>query len=79
VIGGWVDTRAGLDAVVKRKITSPHRKSNPRTPIVQPVAQRYIIISSSSSSHDNDDDKNDDDDENDDNNNNTAGPTGSSV
>jgi hypothetical protein len=30
-----------LDAVVKRKITSPHRKSNPRTPIVQLVAQRY--------------------------------------
>jgi hypothetical protein len=28
-------------AVVKRKIHSPHRESNPRTPIVQPVAQRY--------------------------------------
>jgi len=27
--------RVGLDAVVKRKITSPHRESNPRTPIVQ--------------------------------------------
>jgi len=26
--------------VVKRKIPSPHRESNPRTPIVQPVAQR---------------------------------------
>jgi hypothetical protein len=33
--------RAVLDAVVKRKIPSPHRKSNPRIPIVQPGAQRY--------------------------------------
>jgi len=33
--------RAVLDAVVKRKIPSPHRESNLRTPIVQPVAQRY--------------------------------------
>jgi hypothetical protein len=33
--------RAVLDAVVKRKIPSPRRESNPRTPIVQPVAQRY--------------------------------------
>jgi hypothetical protein len=40
-IGGWVGPRAGLDAVVKRKIPSLRRKSNPRTPIVQPVAQRY--------------------------------------
>jgi hypothetical protein len=32
---------AVLDAVVKRKIPSPRRKSNPRIPIVQPVAQRY--------------------------------------
>jgi hypothetical protein len=40
-IGGWVGPRAGLDAVVKRKIRSPRRESNPRTPIVQPVAQRY--------------------------------------
>jgi hypothetical protein len=36
-----VSTRAVLDAVVKRKIPSPRRKSNPRVPIVQPVAQRY--------------------------------------
>jgi hypothetical protein len=36
-IGGWVGSRA----VVKRKIPSPRRESNPRTPIVQPVAQRY--------------------------------------
>jgi len=27
--------------VVKRKIPSPHQESNPRTPIVQPVAQHY--------------------------------------
>jgi hypothetical protein len=37
-IGGWVGPRAVLDRVVKRKIPSPRRKSNPRTPIVQPVA-----------------------------------------
>jgi hypothetical protein len=30
-----------MDAVVKRKIPSPRRESNSRTPIVQPVAQRY--------------------------------------
>jgi hypothetical protein len=40
-IGGWVGPRTVLDAVVKRKIPSPRRESNPRTPIVQPVAQRY--------------------------------------
>jgi hypothetical protein len=40
-IGGWVGPRAVLDAMVKRKIPSPRRESNPRTPIVQPVAQRY--------------------------------------
>jgi hypothetical protein len=40
-IGGWVGPRAVLDAVVKRKIPSPCQESNPRTPIVQPVAQRY--------------------------------------
>jgi hypothetical protein len=40
-IGGWVGRRAVLDAVVKRKIPSPCRESNPRTPIGQPVAQRY--------------------------------------
>jgi hypothetical protein len=40
-IGGWADPRAGLDTVVKRKIPSPRRESNPRTPIVQPVAQRH--------------------------------------
>jgi hypothetical protein len=32
--------RAVLDAVVKRKIPSPRRKSNPRILIVQPIAQR---------------------------------------
>jgi hypothetical protein len=40
-IGGWVGSRAILDAVVKRKIPSPRRESNPRTRIIQPVAQRY--------------------------------------
>jgi hypothetical protein len=38
-MGGWVGPRAVLDAMVKRKIPSPLRESNPRTPIVQPVAQ----------------------------------------
>jgi len=36
-IGGWVGPRAVLDAVVKRKIPSTRRESNPRTLIVQPV------------------------------------------
>jgi hypothetical protein len=40
-IGGWVGSRAVLDAVVKRKIPSPRLESNLRTPIVKPVAQRY--------------------------------------
>jgi hypothetical protein len=40
-MGGWVDPRAVLDALVKRKIPSPRRESNSRTPIVRPVAQRY--------------------------------------
>jgi hypothetical protein len=34
-IGGWVGPRDVLDAVVKRKIPSHRRESNPRTPIVQ--------------------------------------------
>jgi len=28
---------------VKIKILSPRRESNPRTPIVQPVAQRFML------------------------------------
>jgi hypothetical protein len=40
-LGGWMGPRAILDAVVKRKIPSPPPESNPRTPIVQPIAQRY--------------------------------------
>jgi hypothetical protein len=36
-----VDLRVVLDAVVKRYIPNPRRESNPRTPIVQLVAQRY--------------------------------------
>jgi len=34
-----VGPRAGLDAMVKIKIPKPHRESNPRSPIVQPVAR----------------------------------------
>jgi hypothetical protein len=36
-----VGPRAVLDAVVNRKIPSPRRETKPRTPIIQPVAQRY--------------------------------------
>jgi len=40
-IGGWVGPRAILDVVVKREIPSPCRVSNPRTLIIQPIAQCY--------------------------------------
>jgi hypothetical protein len=40
-IGGWMGPSAIVVAVVKRKIPSPRRESNRRTPIVQPVAQSY--------------------------------------
>jgi hypothetical protein len=40
-IGGWVGTRAVLDAVEKRKTHSPRRESNLRTPIVHPVPSRF--------------------------------------
>jgi hypothetical protein len=36
-----VGLKAVLDAVVKRKIPSLRRESNPVTPIGQPVAQCY--------------------------------------
>jgi hypothetical protein len=39
-----VGPRAILDAVVKRKIPSSSRESNPRTPIIQPVAQRWALL-----------------------------------
>jgi hypothetical protein len=42
-IGGWVGPTAVLDAAVKRKIPSPRRESNPRTPIVQPVAHWHTL------------------------------------
>jgi hypothetical protein len=44
-----VSPRAVLDAVMKRKIPSPSRESNPRTPIVQAVAQGYTVIKYSTS------------------------------
>jgi hypothetical protein len=37
---GWAAV-PGLDAVEKKKIPSPHRKSNPDYPIVQSVASHY--------------------------------------
>jgi hypothetical protein len=43
-IGGWVCLIAVLDTVMERKIPSPRRESNPRTPIVQPVTQRYTDV-----------------------------------
>jgi hypothetical protein len=43
-VGGWVGSRAFLDAVVKIKIPSPRRESNPRTLIVQPVARFRILL-----------------------------------
>jgi hypothetical protein len=36
-----VGPRAVLETVVKRKIPSPRRESNPGSLIVQPVTQRY--------------------------------------
>jgi hypothetical protein len=40
-IGGFMDPRAVMNAVVKRKIPSSCRELNPRTSIFQPAAQRY--------------------------------------
>jgi hypothetical protein len=40
-IEGWVGFRDVLDVVVKRKIPSSRWELNPKTPIVQPVAQCY--------------------------------------
>jgi hypothetical protein len=40
--GGRAGPRTVLEAVVKRKIPSPLRESNPRIPIIQPVGQRYV-------------------------------------
>jgi hypothetical protein len=37
-IGVWLGPRAVLDTVAKRKIPSPRRESDPRTPFVQPIA-----------------------------------------
>jgi len=39
-----VGRRAVLNVVVKRKIRSPRRESNPRTPIVHPVADKLLTI-----------------------------------
>jgi hypothetical protein len=40
-IGGWVGSRAGLDAGTKKKIICPCRGSNLNRPIVQPVVRHY--------------------------------------
>jgi hypothetical protein len=41
----WLSPGAVLDTVVKRKIPSPRRKSNLRTPIVQPIALSLYRLS----------------------------------
>jgi len=40
-----VGPRTVLDVVMKRKIPSPWQKLNPRTLIVQLVAQCYVAVS----------------------------------
>jgi hypothetical protein len=42
-----VGLRAVLNKVVKRKIPSPRRESNPRTPIVQPYVARMQEVRNS--------------------------------
>jgi hypothetical protein len=43
-IGDWVGPSTIQDAVMKSKIPSPRRESNPRTTIVQPVTSRYTDL-----------------------------------
>jgi hypothetical protein len=50
-IGGWVGPRAILDMVVKRKILCPCQELNPRTQIVQPVAQCYTYLAITALKH----------------------------
>jgi hypothetical protein len=40
-IGGWADTKTGLDCVEKRKISYILRESNPEFSVIQLVARRY--------------------------------------
>jgi hypothetical protein len=47
-IGGCLSPRAGLDAVVKRKIPSPCRDSNPRSSSPQPSSIQLSYLGSSS-------------------------------
>jgi hypothetical protein len=47
-----VGPRAVQNAVVKRKIPSPRWESNPRIPIVQPIAQQLYQLSYHGSSND---------------------------
>jgi hypothetical protein len=44
-IGGWVDPRAGLDDVEKRKFLT-YRDSNSDPSVVQPVSSRYTDYAS---------------------------------
>jgi hypothetical protein len=43
-IGGWVGPRAGLETVLKRKIPSPLRDSNPDRPARSQVANTNALI-----------------------------------
>jgi hypothetical protein len=48
-----VGPRAVLDAVVWRKIPSSRRESNPKTPIVQPVANNININNNNNNNNNN--------------------------
>jgi hypothetical protein len=55
-IGGWVGTRAGLDAVVKRKIFSSRQESNPCRTVRNLVATPTELSQSRSDGGGGDDD-----------------------
>jgi len=42
-LGGWVDLRAGVDAVEKRQITCPCWDSNCDSSVLYPLAPRYSV------------------------------------
>jgi hypothetical protein len=46
-IGDWVGPRAVLDAVVKRKIPSPHQESNPDRPTRSSALYRLSYVEKS--------------------------------
>jgi hypothetical protein len=52
-IGGWVDPRAGPDEVVKRKIPSPYRDSNPDHPARSPALYHWAILANNNNNNNN--------------------------